>query len=60
MELINYMANTKTGTCEYKMAPELAKELLKNKPKKMRPQEWLCYIVDMEFGLKGKCVKVTY
>lgn len=60
MNEFNIMAKTKCGTCEYVMDPNTAKELLKKKPQKVRPQEWLCYIVDNEFGLKGKCVKVKY
>ena len=59
MELNNLMAKTKIGTCEYVMSAEMASMLLKDKPKKLRPQEWLCYIVDNEFDLKGKCIKVT-
>ena len=45
---------------EYSMSKEMAKFYLKNCPKNIRPQEYLCKIVDEQFGLKEKCVKVVY
>ena len=47
---------------EYRMSPELAKELLKARKGadlKMRPQDYLCKYVNEECGLKGHCVLVT-
>ena len=51
------------GSIEYKMPEELAKELLKKRKgkegiNKMKPNEYLCYVVNEEFGIKGNCVKV--
>ena len=48
---------------EYKMPEELAKELLKKRKgkegvNKMKPNEYLCYVVNEEFGIKGNCIKV--
>ena len=45
------------------MPEELAKELLKKRKgkegvNKMKPNEYLCYVVNEEFGIKGNCVKV--
>ena len=53
------------GSVEYKMPGELAEQLLKkrkgNAPGgvgKMTPNEYLCYVVNEEYGLRGTCVKV--
>ena len=60
----NYGSLTnKAGFVEYKMSEALAKELLKNrkgKKIKMRPVEYLCQVVNQEFGLKSICINVTY
>lgn len=50
--------NFKSGYVEYTMAKTLAQELLKNRKgeeKKMRPNDYLCKVVNTEFGLKGCC-----
>lgn len=46
---------------EYRMSQILAKELLKNRrgeEKKMKPNDYLCKIVNEQFGIAGKCVYV--
>ena len=45
---------------EYKMSKEMAKMYLKNCPKNVKPQDYLCQIVDEQFGLKEKCIRVIY
>lgn len=48
---------------EYVMSKEMAKNLLDNRndlEKKMRPQEYLCKIVNEQFGIMGTCSKVSY
>lgn len=50
------------GAIEYRMSPELAKDLLKSRKGndlKMRPQEFLCKWVNETCGVKGNCVVVT-
>lgn len=50
------------GEFEYNMSEQLAKEILatrKNAEKNMRPQVFLCKIVNETFGLRGHCVSVT-
>lgn len=45
----------------YTMSEGVAKDLLaqrKGDEKKMRPQEYLCQVVNEQFGVKGNCVKV--
>lgn len=52
---------TKAGYIEYKMPELIAKEYLKaraGEDKKINANEYLCKIVDEEFGLLGKCVRV--
>ena len=52
---------TKAGTIEYKMPEAVAKEYLKMRnaeEKKMKPNDYLCKIVDEQYGLLGKCVRV--
>jgi hypothetical protein len=47
---------------EYEMPKALAKEILatrKGADRNMRPQEFLCKVINEEFGIKGNCVKVT-
>jgi hypothetical protein len=51
----------KAGYIEYKMPVEMAKTLLKNRKgdeAKMRPNDYLCKIVNEQFGLKGYCTNV--
>lgn len=53
----------KAGCIEYKMSDKMARELLKNRKgdeAKMRPNDFLCMIVNENFGLKGHCVNVIY
>lgn len=45
---------------EYSMSKEMAKKYLKNCPKNIRPQEFLCKIVNEQFGLKEPCIRVIY
>ena len=50
------------GEIEYRMSPELAKDLLKARKGndlKMRPQDYLCKYFNEECGVKGNCVVVT-
>lgn len=52
---------TKAGTIEYKMPEAVAREYLKMRnaeEKKMKPNDYLCKIVDEQYGLLGKCVRV--
>lgn len=51
------------GSVEYKMPYELAEQLLKKRKgiagvSKMTPNEYLCYVVNEEYGIRGTCVKV--
>ena len=51
------------GSIEYKMPVEMAENLLKKRKGvegvgKMTPNEYLCYVVNEEFGVKGNCVRV--
>lgn len=51
----------KAGCIEYKMPDKMARELLKNRKgdeTKMRPNNFLCMVVNENFGLKGHCVNV--
>lgn len=51
----------KAGCIEYKMPDKMARELLKNRKgdeAKMRPNDFLCKVVNENFGLKGHCVNV--
>ena len=51
----------KAGCVEYKMPDKMARELLKNRKgdeAKMRPNDFLCMVVNENFGLKGHCVNV--
>ena len=43
---------------EYSMSREMAKMYLKNCPKNVRPQEFLCKIVNEQFGLRLPVVRV--
>lgn len=47
---------------EYEMPKEMAKVLLaerKGGDRNMRPQDYLCKVVNEDFGILGNCVKVT-
>lgn len=49
------------GDIEYKMSKELALSYLgsrKGDDKKRDAQEYLCEIVNTQFGVKGNCVRV--
>ena len=51
----------KAGFIEYKMPEAMAKAYLNERTaeeKKMRPNDFLCKIVNEEFGLKGYCTSV--
>lgn len=51
----------KPGGIEYKMSGITAKALLasrKGADAKMNPAEYLCKIIDEEYGLKEKCVSI--
>lgn len=61
--IINGTSGEKVGNIEYKMAEFMAKEYLKEKKIKdgvntIRGQEYLCKVVNEEFGVKGNCVRV--
>jgi len=50
------------GEIEYEMPKELAKQILatrKGADQNVHPQEFLCRVVNEDFGLKGFCTKVT-
>ena len=49
------------GDIEYEMSKEMAKQLLatrKGQDQNVHPQEFLCRVVNEEFGLKGNCTRV--
>ena len=49
------------GDVEYEMNKELAKQILatrKGVDQNVHPQEFLCRVVNEEFGIKGNCVRV--
>ena len=51
----------KAGFIEYKMPEAMAKVYLNGRTaeeKKMRPNDFLCKIVNEEFGLTGYCTRV--
>ena len=51
------------GNFEYKMTKEMANAYLnarKGEEKKKHPQEYLCQIVNNEFGIKGNCTRVLF
>lgn len=54
----------KIGNIEYKMPEVMAKTYLHNRKgedKKKHPQEYLCEVVNNEFGILGTCTRViTY
>lgn len=51
------------GYFEYKMTKEMANAYLnarKGEEKKKHPQEYLCQIVNDNFGIKGTCTRVLF
>ena len=49
------------GDIEYEMNKEMAKQILatrKGVDQNVPPQEFLCRVVNEEFGIKGNCVRV--
>jgi hypothetical protein len=49
------------GDIEYKMTKEMADTYLKARKgddRKKHPQEYLCDLVNAEFGIKGHCTRV--
>ena len=53
--------NYTIGDFEYKMSKELADSLLKGRKgeeKKKHPKEFLCSVVNEQFGIKGNCANV--
>ena len=51
------------GNFEYKMSKEMANAYLnarKGEEKKKHPQEYLCQIVNDNFGIKGTCTRVLF
>ncbi len=50
------------GGIEYEMSKEMAKQILatrKGTDQNCNPQEFLCRVVNEEFGIKGNCVHVN-
>ena len=63
MAIVNKVGtlHEKAGAVEYKMPEAMAREYLKNRKgdeAKMRPNDFLCMIVNENFGLRGRCVNV--
>ena len=55
------MAKPFEGDIEYEMTKELAKQILatrKGPDQNMHPQQFLCKVVNEEFGIKGNCARV--
>lgn len=51
--------NNKSGYIEYKMPIQMAQSYIKmHKDKISNVNDYLCKIVNEEFGLKGQCIKV--
>lgn len=55
----------KSGYVEYKMTEQCAHELLKaakikDGPLTKRGQEYLCQVVNDNYGIKGECTKVIF
>ena len=51
------------GDFEYKMTKEMADAYLKGRKgtdKNKHPQEYLCNVVNSEFGIKGTCTRVLF
>lgn len=50
------------GNIEYEMSKEMAKQILdtrKGTERNMPPQQFLCQVVNEDFGIKGNCIKVN-
>ncbi len=43
---------------EYKMSAECAKDILRDAPKKVHPQAYLCQYITEQYGLRGYCQSV--
>ena len=59
----NFGNTINRGLFEYKMTKEMVNAYLnsrKGDDKKKRPQEYLCQIVNNEFGIKGTCTRVLF
>lgn len=57
----NKIITTNKGDIEYKMSKELALSYLGNRKgddKKKDAQEYLCEVVNTQFGVKGNCIRV--
>lgn len=51
--------NNKSGYIEYKMPTQMAQSYIKmHKGKIPNVNDYLCKIVNEEFGLKGQCIRV--
>jgi hypothetical protein len=51
------------GNFEYKMSKEMANAYLKDRKgtdKNKHPQDYLCQVVNNEFGIKGNCTRVLF
>lgn len=49
------------GDVEYKITKEMADAYLKARKgddRKKHPQEYLCDVINTEFGVKGRCIRV--
>ena len=54
---------TNNGDFEYKMTKEMGDAILKTRKgtdKNKHPQDYLCQVVNDEFGIKGNCIRVLY
>ena len=61
--MVKNVKNHQLGDIEYKMTKEMADAFLKARKgddKKKHPQEYLCNIINTDFGIKGNCVKVLF
>lgn len=58
---LRFYTKSNEGDIEYEMSKELAKNILngrKGTEVNMHPQEFLCKVVNEEFGIKGNCTRV--
>ena len=58
-----HFGETINSSFEYKMTKDMAHAYLnsrKGDDKKKHPQEYLCQLVNNEFGIKGTCSKVIF
>lgn len=59
MKIKNYEIGNKAGFIEYKMSKEMAEGFLADRKNKIpNVNEYLCKIVNEQFGLKGYCINV--